>query len=110
MTNDQLIAAFERFMVVLERIAIAIEAPKVTGTAPETLQPPAPVSSVAGPSAPDTPGAAPSFTYDEICATINAYGDRHGHKAAKELLTSFGATYIKALKPEQYADVMKAFA
>jgi len=110
MTNDQLIAAFERFMVVLERIAVALEAPNPTiVVAAETPLSPAEAHTENGMEQ-STSAVTTSFTYDEICATINAYGDRHGHKAAKELLTSFGATYIKALKPEQYADVMKAFA
>jgi hypothetical protein len=109
MTNVEYV---EKALELLARIAAALEANTVTGTAAET--PPRPSSEalpVAQSMAVSTPAPVPSHTYDEICDAINAYADRHGIKAAKEKLVSeFGAAYFKAVKPEQYAAVLKAFA
>lgn len=103
MTSSEYI---EKALALLERIASALE--KLTGTARETPQPTPPPSGFET-APPGTPRAVPPFTYDEVVEAINGYADAHGHKAAKDLLTSFNVTYIKQLRPEQYPDVMKAF-
>jgi hypothetical protein len=123
MANEQLLtelkAAFERFMVVLERIegslqiAYFMRAQSIPSIGTPAETPPAPdvVSTLPISMAASTPAAVPSYTYDDICAAINGYADRHGHLEAKKKLTAeFGAAYFKAVKPEQYADVIKAFS
>lgn len=52
--------------------------------------------------------AIPEYTYDQIQAAVVAYSERHGNKAAVELMKRFGATYIKGLKRDDYPAVMEA--
>ena len=98
----------DKALAVLERIALALESKVIVkhATAAQTPQPPA---TRPEPEAPGTPAAVATYTYDQICDVINGYADRHGQQDAKKLLLTFGATYIKQLRPEQYPDVMEKF-
>jgi len=46
--------------------------------------------------------------YATLKDAVFAYQDTHGYGAAETLLKSFGAKFIKDLKPEQYGAVMEA--
>ena len=107
----------DKALAVLERIALALESKVIVkhATAAQTPQWPtdgvilSPPAARPEPEAPGTPAAVATYTYDQICDAINGYADRHGQQDAKKLLLTFGATYIKQLKPEQYPDVMEKF-
>ena len=51
-----------------------------------------------------------TYTYDDVRQAVMSYQDRHGEKAAKALLKLHGATYIKELKRESYAKLMREAA
>ena len=101
----------EKFLAVLERIAVALETliAEPGGFVPEPLS-----TSEAG-APPGAAVAAPvaaqgSIPYDEVRKAVMAYGDAKGAQAAKDVLKLFGANYLMDLKarPEKYADVLAA--
>jgi hypothetical protein len=100
----------DRFLAVLERIAVALEGQLV----PSYSRDPAPVSTPDADPPPDAsvPSvvAQASISYDTVRAAIMRFQDQKGATAAQNVLKSFGAKYILDLKksPEKYADVLAA--
>src|ERR1700722_1519071 len=109
----------DKFLAVLERIAVALETliAEPGGFVPEPLSTPEAGRTldtrVSGmdPGHAD-PGSAPLpvIPYDEVRKAVMAYGDAKGAHAAKDVLKLFGANYLMDLmaRPEKYADVLAA--
>jgi len=100
----------DRFLAVLERIAVALEGKVIVKHAPV-----APVSTPAAASPTSAPPSSPvaaqeSISYDTVRKAVMAFQDAKGVHAASNVLKSFGAQYIMDLKahPEKFADVLKA--
>jgi hypothetical protein len=107
--SGELIKAYaDRFLAVLERIAVALETknrgytttdwPKETRFDATDSNTPPPLE------------VGPVVAYDTVREALLAYQDTHGGNAAKEVLKAFGVKYITDLKatPERYADILKA--
>lgn len=58
---------------------------------------------------PKAEAAAPVADYAPVGAAITAFAAANGREATLAKLSAFGVTSGKALKPEQYADVLAAF-
>jgi hypothetical protein len=109
---DKFLAVLERIAVALEKIEVVHDNPLMMLSAAMSAQPP---STPEAGRTPDAAVAAPvaaqgSIPYDEVRKAVMAYGDAKGAQAAKDVLKLFGANYLMDLKarPEKYADVLAA--
>lgn len=70
-------------------------------------------TTAAAPAAPKTakpaaPAGNGSLSYDDIKVPFLALCRSHGAEAGRELCKKFGHENLKTVKPEQFADVLKA--
>lgn len=59
-------------------------------------------------SSPATPAAEPEPTYQDAAAAITKLSRTKGRDAAVALLAKFGAAKLPDVKPEQFAEIIKA--
>ena len=66
---------------------------------------PTPAAPAAAPSAP-SPAEQPLPSVDTVRAALVKYGQLKGRPALQELLSSYGAANLSAIKPAQFAEIL----
>lgn len=90
----------------INRLTVAIESRwPVAGVPSMAAEVPAPARATPKPA---SVKAAPPPKYEDVRLAILALSERKSVDAAITVLRQFDVTHAKSLKPEQYADVLKA--
>jgi hypothetical protein len=104
----------DRLLALLERIALALEAPdtdaKIRAGLRELAHPSAPAPTADSPAT-QSPARAPvPIPYEAVRGAVMAYQEAKGPYAAQLALKTFGVKYIHELKamPERYSEVLAA--